>query len=127
MSTQPISALIISEPGPIQDGLWDLLSALPHVKLIGAVADPNEGVKIVKKKRPSLILLANHFKRGDIRSAVKEIKTADPRVICIVVASDVEQKKIASEAGADSVQMTGFPAGDLYYTIQQLLDMHAAG
>ncbi len=124
LSPRPVSALILAEPGPMREGLWELVSAMPQVKLIGAVADEYEAIQIVKKKHPVLVIFENHFNQGEERSVIHEIKTADPDVICVVMARDVEQSKNATDAGADSVQMTGIPAGELYRKIQLLLEVN---
>jgi hypothetical protein len=74
---------------------------------------------------PALILIDAHQTSCEgTHQLLVEIKTSNPGVICIVMAGDVEQKDIALAAGADSVQITGYPADELYQTIQQQVDLH---
>jgi response regulator of citrate/malate metabolism len=128
MSSLEMTALIVSEPGPLQDGLWDLMSTLPNVKLLGTTGNLNEVISILTSVHPALILIDTHNTScAGIQQLLVEIKASHPGVICIVVAGDVEQKEIALAAGADSAQITGYPAEELYHTIQRQLDLHTGG
>ncbi len=122
-----MTALIMCEPGPLQDGLWDLLSAVPRLMVIGAVSSAKEAVKVLKAKRPVLVLVGARLKSNqEIHSFLTEIKANEPATLCIVVAGDAEQRKAALEAGADSVQVTGYPADALYNNIKCLLERRRA-
>jgi response regulator of citrate/malate metabolism len=125
MSSLEMTALIVCEPGPLQDGLWDLMSTIPNVKLLGATGNLKEVISIMTSMHPALILIDTHQQSCEgTHQLLVEIKASHPGVICVVVAGDVEQKEIALAAGADSVQITGYPAEELYHTIQQQLDLH---
>ncbi len=127
MSFSEMTALIICEPGPLQEGLRDLLATLPQVNLIDAVWNSDEAIKIVTTQHPALILIDTHLStQQETHRLLSDIKSCEPSALCIVVAGDVEQEKTAIAAGADSVQLTGYPADELFDTIQRLLNLRAS-
>jgi DNA-binding NarL/FixJ family response regulator len=121
LADHPISAVIIPKTGPLVDGLRELLNALPQVHLVGVAEKPEEVALLLKTERRALVLLDNSLQQGDVGKALQSVKSAVPHAICMVIAGDVQQRNLALNAGADWVELTGFPANALYREIARLL------
>jgi len=121
MESNCVSALIISRPGPLRDGLRAVLTATYRVKLIGEASDTASALRVIQEHCPTLVLMDADLASGEAWNTLKAIKTDWPQVRCIVLASSVEQQKAAALAGADSAPLKGLLAEKLYATIEQLL------
>jgi len=121
MNTYCVSALIVSQPGPLRDGLRALLTAMPRVKIIGEVSDTASVLRRIQRHRPTLVLMDADLPGDEARNTLKAIKTNWPQVRCIVLTSTVEQQQAAALAGADSAPLKGLLAEKLYATIEKLL------
>ena len=121
MNTHCVSALIVSQPGPLRDGLRALLTAMSRVKIIGEASDTASVLRMIQEHRPKLVLMDADLPGDEVGNTLKTIKTDWPQVRCIVLASTVEQQQAIALAGADSAPLKGFPAERLYATIEKLL------
>jgi len=121
LANRHISALIISRNGPLLGGLRELLNALPQVHLVGVVEEPEAVSTLLETDQRALILLDNSLHQNDIGQALYVIKRSVPNAICMVIVGDVEHRTIALQAGADWVELTGFPAEALYREFKRLL------
>lgn len=121
MKTNCVSALIVSQPGPLRDGLRALLTAMSRVKIIGEVSDTASVLRMIQEHRPTLVLLDADLPDGEVGNTLKAIKADWPQVRCVVLASTVEQQQAVALAGADSAPLKGFLAEKLYTTIEKLL------
>ena len=121
MKPNCVSALIVSQPGPLRDGLRALLTAMSRVEIIGETSDTASVLRTIQKHRPTLVLMDADLPGDEARNTLKAIKTDWPQVRCIVLASTVEQQQAVALAGADSAPLKGFPAEKLYATIEKLL------
>ena len=121
LANRHISALIISRNGPLLGGLRELLNALPQVHLVGVVEEPEAVSTLLETDQRALILLDNSLHQNDVGQALHVIKDSVPNAICMVIVGDVEHRTIALQAGADWVELTGFPAEALYREFKELL------
>jgi len=121
MKPNCVSALILSQPGPLRDGLRALLTAMSRVKIIGEASDTASALRTIQKHRPTLVLMDADLPGDEAWNTLQAIKTDAPQVRCIVLASTVEQQRAAELAGADSAPLKGLLAEKLYATIEQLL------
>jgi DNA-binding NarL/FixJ family response regulator len=121
MSDNRVCALIVSQPGPLRDGLRALLSAMPQIEVIGEASDIALVSRMIQEHCPTLVLLDADLPGNEVGNTLKTIKANGPEVRCIVLASTIEQQQAAQLAGADSAPLKGFLAEKLYTTLEKLL------
>jgi DNA-binding NarL/FixJ family response regulator len=117
------SAVIISRPGPLRDGLKTFLTAIPGIEVVHPVDDAPSAQEVIAEHCPALVLLdANGIDGGDgISTAVKMIKDQRTPNRFLVLVEDVRQQGEAQAAGADVVLVNGFPAARLFEVVAGLL------
>jgi DNA-binding NarL/FixJ family response regulator len=121
MNDNRVCALIVSQPGPLRDGLRALLTAMPQIEIIGETNDSASVLGILQKHCPTLVLLDADLPGNEVWHGLETIKADWPEIRCIVLSSTVEQQQAAQLAGADSAPLKGFLAEKLYTTIEKLL------
>jgi DNA-binding NarL/FixJ family response regulator len=115
------SALIAARPGPLQDGLQALMTAIPQIEIVARADDASAVVRLVTEYRPSLVLLDTSLVGNEAWTMLRQIKAEWPQARCTVLADNVQQQQEATAAGADAVLLKGFPAARLVATIEKLL------
>lgn len=121
MKANSVSALIVSQPGPLRDGLRALLTAMSRVKIIGEASDTASVLRVIYRHCPTLVLMDADLPGDEAQDTLKAIKTNWPQVRCVVLVSTVEQQQAVALAGADSAPLKGLLAEKLYAAIEELL------
>ncbi len=121
MKSNYVSVLIVSQPGPLRDGLRALLAVMSQVKIIGVASDAASALRLVQKRHPTLVLMDADLPDDEARNTLMAIKRDWPQVRCIVLANTVEQQRAVALAGADRAPLKGLLAEKLYVTIEKLL------
>ena len=121
MSHNRVCALIVSQPGPLRDGMRALLTAMPQIEIIGEAGDMTSALRMIQGYCPTLVLLDADLPGDEVWNALKTIKANWPDVRWIVLANTVEQQQAAERAGADSAPLKGFLAAKLVATIEGLI------
>jgi len=75
MKTHCASTLIISQPGPLRDGLRALLTAMSRVKIIGEASDTASALRTIQKHRPTLVLMDADLPGDEAWNTLQAIKT----------------------------------------------------
>jgi len=115
------SALIIAEPGPLQESLRALVSTMPQIGAVDVMSDTNAGSAMGVSLCPALVLLDGCQIEGQPWLSVRRARTRWPGARIIVLVNSVEQQAEAEAAGADAVLLQGLPAGRLVAAMVRLL------
>ena len=121
MSHSHVCALIVSQPGPLRDGLRALLTAMPQIEIIGEAGDMTSALRMIEGHCPTLVLSDADLPGDEVWNTLKTTKANWPEVRWIVLANTVEQQQAAARAGADSAPLKGFLAEKLVATIEGLI------
>lgn len=104
MSEKSTSIVIVDDHPLFRQGLAQLLKTLPQFDLLGEVANGGDGIALVKRLRPDLLLLDLTMKGGlsglDVLKAIRATD-ADTRVVMVTVSDRAEDLVAALRAGAD--------------------------
>lgn len=114
-------ALIIYGPGSLREGLIALLTAIPQIKEIVTASNIQEAERVIQKQSPALAFLITPSSEKNLQVSVQKIKSTSPETKCIALIDDEEQIDGLLKAGVDCVKPKGFPANELFLTIQKLL------
>jgi DNA-binding NarL/FixJ family response regulator len=119
-----VPAYILARPGRIRDSLVALLRAIPQIGPIQQVNQDLTELESIPDYDQALVLLDASLINQEVWSTMKQVKEEALRTRCkyIVLADTVFQQRMARAAGADEVLLTGFPAAQLFATIDDLFD-----
>jgi two-component system, NarL family, nitrate/nitrite response regulator NarL len=117
-----ISTLITIDDHPLfRKGLADLIAMAPSLKMVAEAADGEEGVELVRRHHPDLVLLDLNMKDMDGIETLRQIKQFAPeaRVIMLTVSDNEEDVIAALRAGADGYLLKDMePEDTLSYLCQ---------
>lgn len=113
--------LIVVRPGPLREGVEALMATVSGVEIIGPVQAAAPALRLVRERRPDLLLLDAGLPGDESVRVLRICRTHHAGLRCIVLADDAEQAGEASAVGADAVFLKGFPADKFVQTVEQLL------
>jgi DNA-binding NarL/FixJ family response regulator len=96
----------IVDPQPaVRAGLAMLLRTEPGLVPIGAASGAHEGLELVQRLHPDVVLLEHHLADGDGLSLCRRLKTlpAAPSVVLYTAETDAALALLARVAGADGL------------------------
>jgi two-component system nitrate/nitrite response regulator NarL len=102
-STQPLSVVIVDDHPLFRKGLGQLLELEDHFRLLGEAASGLEGIELVRRCQPDLVLLDLHMRGMNGIETLKAIKAGDngPLVIMLTVSNAEDDLVAAIRGGAD--------------------------
>jgi len=121
MTKNGASALIVAKPGPLRDGLYALMEAMPQIGSVYAAEDVPSAPETTFKDGLALVLLDSVPGCNDVWMGVRRAKARWPQARCVLLVDNVEQHNEAEAAGADAVLLKGLPAPRLVASIVRLL------
>jgi DNA-binding NarL/FixJ family response regulator len=121
---EQIPAYVLARSGRMRDGLVALLRAEPRIGAIRQVAGELTELMSVPNHHQALILLDARLMNQELWRYLEQIKENSSHTQCkyIVLADNVFQQRLAKAAGVDKVLLAGFPAAQLFSTIDDLFN-----
>ena len=113
--------LIIARPGRLRDGLLALVTTIPQIKIVGLMDYETSVLWMVDRYQPALVVLDCSLFGDEVRSWVEHIKALQPQTQCLVMANSAHQQELAVAGGAGEVLLKGFPATELFSSVERLL------
>jgi two-component system nitrate/nitrite response regulator NarL len=103
MNAQPQSVVIVDDHPLFRRGLTQLLSTIDLFNLVGEAANGHDGIDLVKRLHPDLLLLDLNMKDMSGIEVLKEVKAGDleTRVVMITVSDQADDLVAALRHGAD--------------------------
>jgi DNA-binding NarL/FixJ family response regulator len=118
MKKNPVLALIIAAPSPLQDGLLALMTTSDLISAVLMAEEASLALRMVKDHHPNLVLLDSHLDK--VKMVLGQIKNKSPQTRCLALVGSVEQEQTFKEA--DAVLLEGFSPSRLMTTIEELLE-----
>jgi len=115
-----VLALIIANPGDLQNGLLALLTTMPEIQTVLVAEEADSALRIVTAHRPALVLLDMSLPKQDI--VLRQIKTEWPKTLCIALIGTVQHAQGATVAMADARLLKGFSPSKFIDTVETLLN-----
>jgi DNA-binding NarL/FixJ family response regulator len=114
--------LLVGKPGHLRDALQSLIGILPGLNSLKTADTGLLALKILKETQPSLALIGSGLPDAEVLELVRQIKQEQPQTHCLVLTEQSGQRHLALAAGADRVISPGSPAGEVVFTIEQMLN-----
>lgn len=114
-----ISIVIVDDHPLFRQGLGQLLRSLPQFHLLGEAANGNDGIALVKRLHPDMLLLDLNMKGVgglDVLKAVKAVDL-DTRVVMVTVSDRAEDLVAALRAGADGYLLKDMEPEDMLQSL----------
>ncbi|KAF0102487.1 MAG: two-component system NarL family nitrate/nitrite response regulator NarL [bacterium] len=101
--TPPLSVVTVDDHPLFRRGLIQLLGTIPGFNLVGEASCGVDGIALVRKCKPDLLLLDLNMKDMSGLEVLKAVKTSSPdtRVVMITVSDQAEDLVSALRIGAD--------------------------
>lgn len=115
-----IRLLIVDDHPVVRSGLQGMLSSQPDFEVAGEAQDGSEGVALVGKLRPDVVLMDLRMPEMDGVAAIDRIKTEHPETQVLVLTTYESDADIlrAIEKGASGYLLKDAPREDLYAAIR---------
>jgi DNA-binding NarL/FixJ family response regulator len=115
-----IRVVLVDDQAMVRQGLRMILEAEPHLRVVGEAADGGEGVELVRRARPDVVLLDVRMPRMDGIAACEIIcATPDaPRVLMLTTFDPEDYVYAALRAGASGFLLKDAPADQLVEAIE---------
>lgn len=113
--TKPYSLLIVDEHEANRRDITAILTSMPEFDIVGDVESGFEGLKIVKRVKPDLILMDLNIPDLHGIELTRQIKRISPNSNIVIFTSYQDEDNIlgALEAGATSYLLKNIPADQL--------------
>lgn len=117
--TRPV--LIVSRPGPLRESLQALLATVLPAGAIEVVDDTATALTMVAKDRPALVVLDFDPSDDSVWELLSRIQVTHPRIRCVVLVDDMQQRERVLSFCAEEVVMKGCRAEQLSATIRHTM------
>jgi len=105
----------------MRDNLKLLLRTIPGIEIVGQADDSSSALRMSAEHRPALVLVDTNLPNDDVLTVLRQIKARQPQTRCLVLADNGQKQEDIAAAGADAVLRKGFPAEELFDTVERLL------
>jgi DNA-binding response OmpR family regulator len=120
MTKKSILALVVTNSGPLQNGLLALMTTVPKISSVLVAEEVDSALRLAQYHQPTLIILDLSLPK--VQQAIKQIKTQYAQIHLIALAEDIAQQKEIEDFDVDSVLLKGFSAQKLIAIVENILD-----
>ena len=116
-----MTRIVVIDPQPaVRAGLAMLLHAEPGLVPVGSAVGAHDGLELVTRQRPDVVLLDPQLLDGDGLGTCRRLRALDPapRVVLYTAGGDPTLPVTARVAGADGLVDKAAPAAELFEAIR---------
>ena len=118
-----MTRVVVIDPQPaVRAGLAMMLRTEPGLVPVGSAVGASDGMKLVERQRPDVVVLDPHLLDGDGLGTARRLRMLDPapRVVLYTATADATLPVIARVAGADGLVDKAAPAEELFEAIRMV-------
>jgi DNA-binding NarL/FixJ family response regulator len=118
-----MTRVVVIDPQPaVRAGLAMMLRTEPGLVPVGSAVGASDGMKLVERQRPDVVVLDPHLLDGDGLGTAHRLRMLDPgpRVVLYTATADATLPVIARVAGADGLVDKAAPAEELFEAIRKV-------
>lgn len=120
--TEPIRIFLVDDHPIVREGVRSLLSAAPHIEIVGEAASAAEAIARIGATSPHIAILDVQLPDGDGVELCNEIKSRHPTVACLMLTSFADDDVLfdAIRAGAAGFLLKNVRADGLTEAIERV-------
>ena len=118
-----MTRVVVIDPQPaVRAGLAMMLRAEPGLVPVGAAVGAHDGLELVSRQRPDVVLLDPQLHEGDGLGVCRRLRALDPapRVVLYSAGADPTLGVTARVAGADGLVDKAAPPEELFEAIRRV-------
>ncbi|CAG9609269.1 response regulator [Pseudoneobacillus rhizosphaerae] len=118
-----IKVVVVDDHDMVRKGIISYLLTESNIEVIGEARSGNEGVQLVKKVKPDIVLMDLLMENGNGIMATKEILSFQPNCKVIIITSYYDDQQVfpALEAGAFSYLLKTASANEIVQAIYKAI------
>ena len=120
MSDPPIRVVVVDDDPLVRAGLRLMLGGTPQLVIVGEAGDGAEGLEVIARERPEVVLMDIRMPRMDgitATAALRQLPTP-PQVIVLTTFQANEQVMSALRAGASGFLLKDTPPGEIVNAVR---------
>lgn len=121
--TKSCRIVLVDDHPVVREGLARLLSSRPGITIVGGAENAGEGIDLVRKHKPDLVILDMSLAKSDGLELVKQIKAEMPKMPMLVISMHDEtvHAERVLRAGARGYLMKKEPSEKIFAAITQVM------
>lgn len=118
-----IKVVVVDDHDMVRKGIISYLLTESNIEVVGEARSGNEGVQLVKKVKPDIVLMDLLMENGNGIMATKEILSFQPNCKVIIITSYYDDQQVfpALEAGAFSYLLKTASANEIVQAIYKAI------
>jgi two-component system, NarL family, response regulator LiaR len=118
---EKIKVVVVDDHDMVRKGIISYLLTESNIEVVGEARSGNEGVQLVKKVKPDIVLMDLLMENGNGIMATKEILSFQPNCKVIIITSYYDDQQVfpALEAGAFSYLLKTASASEIVQAINK--------
>jgi DNA-binding NarL/FixJ family response regulator len=100
---RPISTVLVSRPGIMQQSLRSALAACPQIAVVATAGDGLTAVQQISQYQPGLLVIDSNLLDEEVVALMAVAKTRQPPIDCLVFIKSAHQEAQLLALGADAV------------------------
>ena len=102
---RPLSTIIVSRPGVMQQSLRAALTAYSWVSVVASAGDGLTALNQVAQRRPGLLVIDSNLLDEEVESLLAAVKARSPATRCLICVQSGQREARLLAAGADLLIM----------------------
>jgi DNA-binding NarL/FixJ family response regulator len=120
-SNQPISTVIVSRPGIMQQSLRSSLAMCPEIAVVASFGDGLTTLNHLAQYKPGILVIDSNLLDEEIDALLAAVKTKQPAIRCLVFLKSTQQETRMLASGADVVTLRDVSAPHLQAILTRLV------
>lgn len=100
---RPISTVLVSRPGIMQQSLRSALAACPQIAVVATAGDGLTAIQQISQYQPGLLVIDSNLLDEEVAALMAVAKTRQPPIDCLVFIKSAHQETQLLALGADAV------------------------
>jgi DNA-binding NarL/FixJ family response regulator len=120
--SKPLRVVIVEDYKLVRVGLLSVLNNDPDIDVVGEAENGEEGVELIKRLRPNLVLMDLGLPGMDGVEATKQVKAFDAEIKVVVLTSHENEEEVlaALGSGANAYCLKDIPSSRLVEVIKSV-------
>ena len=119
-NSRPISTLLVSRPGIMQQSLRSALAACPQIAVVATAGDGLSAVQQIAPRQPRLLVIDSNLLDEEIAALLSAAKTQHPPVHCLVFVKSTHEERHLLAAGADACAHREWSTQEFHAALNQV-------